>query len=814
MLNDIRYAIRFVSKMFRQEFGLTVITVLTLALAIGTNTAIFGVVNALLFKAPAGIDKPGELLTLSRTSRGRFGGSVSYPNYIHYRNQNEVFSAVAAFSNGIRSFGLQTPAGAEQVPALLVSGNYFDVLGIKPHIGRFFSLADEQAGGPGMAVVSHRLWASRFGGDAGLAGKSIVLNGNQVPVAGVTPEGFHGADIRSIDIWIPVSSNLTDSAAFLKQSAGWLTVVARLKPAVTRQQAQAKLDLVSQQLAEAEPDTNRNVGVVALPLRLFPAGTRAPLQAFLSVLMAAATLVLVIACANIAGIGLARATARKREIAVRLALGASRSRVIRQLVIETSALFAIAAGVGVIMAQWLEVLLDHLRLQVPFPIAPVIDVTTDFRVVVFTVAVTALAALISGLTPALHGTYTDVSTAMKDDSIAATYRRSRLRGGLVIVQVALSFVLLFGGGLFLRTLMRIADADLGFDPSDVQIASLDFTLGGIPQAEGEQLERDLLDRVSSLRGIESASFALDLPMDLNAVGLGGISVIGHEPPRGLPAFPALWNVVSPGYFKTLKIPLLRGRDFNETDRESSRAVAIINETMAAQFWSGQDAVGQIFYRRGPIEEGRPVQVIGVAKNVNTRGINEELAPFIYVPYAQDYRSEHQLVMRTVPGTDVFPTVRRLVRETNPNLPIITFRSMDEVVGFGLLPQRLAAWVAGVMGLVGALLAALGIYGVTSFAVSSRTREIGIRVALGAEPGRVLTLIVREGMVLAAAGFGLGSVAALGMAQMIRAFIYVSPTDAVTFGAAALAMAATALLASYLPGRRAIKVDPMVALRHE
>jgi predicted permease len=549
------------------------------------------------------------------------------------------------------------------------------------------------------------------------------------------------------------------------------------------------------------------------PYSRLPEG-RGAVAVFLSMLMGVVALLLVIACANVAGIGLARAAARKREIAVRFALGASRGRVIRQLVTETLTVFAIAAGIGVIMSQCFIMLLDRLRFQIPFPVVPVIDLSTDYRVVFFNVSLTAVAAIISGLTPALYGTGPDVATAMKEDSMASTYRRSRLRSGLVVAQVALSFVLLFGGGLFLRTLVRVATTDLGFDPTNVQVVSLDFSLAGIPPAEAKQLERELLVRVSSLPEVESASLALDLPMDLNAVGLGGISVIGHEPPRGQQAFPALWNVVSPGYFKTLKIPLLRGRDFNEMDREGSPSVAIINETMAAQFWSGLDAVGRTFYRRGgPSEESRVVQVIGVVKNVNTRGINEEPAPFIHVPYAQDYRSGHELILRPAPGADIVPAVRQLVRELNPNLPIITFRSMDNIVGFGLLPQRLAAWVAGVMGLVGVILAGLGIYGVTSFAVSSRTREIGIRLAVGAKPGRILALIAREGMMLAGVGLGLGMVAAVGLAQAIRTFVYVSPTDIITFGAVAMTMAAAALVASYLPSRRATRIDPVVALRH-
>jgi predicted permease len=813
MLNETSYAVRYVMKMFRQETGSTLVTILTLALAIAANAAIFGVMLA-LFWAPAGIEKPDQLVTLARTLRGRVAGSgsVSYPNYVRYRNQTDVFTSVAAFSNGMRKFGLRTRAGAEEVPAVLVSGNYFDTLGIKPRLGRFFSPADEQEGALGSAVVSHRLWVSSLGADPELPSKRITLNGIEVPVIGVAPEGFHGADIRDIDIWIPLTSTLTNIEGLLQQSAGWLNVVGRLKPELNPRQAQAKLDIVSGQQAQAESAANRNAGVEVLRFGPLPAGERIVVQAFFTILMVAAGLVLLIACANIAGIGLARASVRKREIAVRLALGAARRRVLRQLLIETFVLFAIAAGIGVAIAQSLDGPLDHLRFQLPVRLAPLTDASTHLPVLIFTLVLTAVAAAVSGLTPALYGTPADISTALKEDSTTVT-RRSRLRGGLVVVQVALSFVLLFGGGLFLRTLMSAASADLGFDPARVWIASMDFTLGGVSPAKGEQLERDLLSRLASLPGVESASFALDLPMDLNAIGLGGVNVAGHDPPRGQQSFPALWNVVSPGYFKTLKIPILRGREFNETDREGSLAVAIVNETMATQFWKGKEAIGQIFHQQGQRGETRPIQVIGVARNVNSRVIREEPAPFVYVPYSQGYESEHQLIIRVAAGAEVLPAVRRIIQEADPNLPV-TFRTMDEIVGFGLLPQRLAAWLASVMGLAGTILAALGVYGVTSFAVNSRTREIGIRIALGAHARQVRVLVVREGMVLAVVGIGLGIVGALALAQAIEPFVYISPTDNVAFAAAAAVLIGAALLACYFPSRRATLIDPLIALRHE
>jgi predicted permease len=533
------------------------------------------------------------------------------------------------------------------------------------------------------------------------------------------------------------------------------------------------------------------------------------LRAGAAILMAVPVVVLLIACANVAGIGLARASARKREIAVRLALGASRRRVVMQLAIETAPIFALAAIGSTVLGRWLA---DLLASTIPLGETPLaLDFASDMRVIVFTLGLTLFAALVSGLIPGLQMTRTDVSAAMKQDFPTTTYQRLRLRNALVVAQIALSLILLIAGGLFLSSLRHVW-TDQGFDSKDVYVAALDFAIAGLDERAGRDLSAVLAERVASLPGIASAALATDLPLngeDQNtSVGIPGQRA---PTPRGWFQIPFIG--VTPDYFAAMRIPILKGRGFNDTDGESSPPVAVISNSMARRFWPDEDAIGKIFNYCGG---GCETTIIGIAGDTQDDHRENDFA--VYRPLLQRnvYTSRLFLAFRTTDGAAAIPTVRRLIEQVHPDLAVISLRSLNQVMsGGGLYLQWLGLWISGAMGIFSVLLAALGIYGVTTYAVTCRTREIGIRTALGAGPGNVLRLMLREGLLLSFLGLLAGSVAALGLTRLIAGALYgVTPTDATSFVTAGSMVFAITLLATYLPTRRAARLDPLVALRHE
>jgi predicted permease len=802
--------------MVRTESASTFVTILTLAVAIAANTTIFAVGNALLFKRTPGVAEPQQLVNIGRTVRGSGFDSLSYPDVIDYRNRNSVFSDLAAYSMGETELGLRGGNASERVSALLVTDNLFGVLGTTPALGRFFDAADNTVSSPPAAVISYGLWKSQFGGSDSVLGRQIPLNGQSVTIVGVAQEGAHGPDLRQVDVFLPLAMRnvVTRATAgfdlMQARSAVWLEGVARLKPSTSIEQANSDMSVIAGQLQAAYPETNRNRGVTVIPYFPIP-GQHRPAQLFLTLLLSIVALVLLIACANVAGIGLARASARKREVALRFALGAGRVHILSQLLLETLVTFSIAGAMGLVTASWVASLLSKFKTDSPVAVA--VDLSLDGRVALFTFVLTLVAALAAGLGPALTASHTDVGLALKEESMSLTGRRSRLRRALVVAQVSLSLVLLVTGGLFARTLLQTDLTRPGFNPDRVQVVSLDFMMAGYDEAQGGRFAQTLLGRLRSLPGVESASLAHDLPLDMGAFSMGGINVDGHQPPSPFLTFAADWNIVSPGYFRTLELPLLRGRDFTDDNRAGTPSVAIINKTMADQFWPGEDPIGKRFYR-GLVTEGDILEVIGVAADTQNRVVGDRPNPFVYVPLSQVYNSRQFLVLRTAGRADVIPQVRGLLRELNSNLPIVSVRTMDQVIEFSMVPQRAAAFIIGGMGLVGLLLASIGIYGICSQSVNSRTREIGIRVALGARRTGVLGLILREGLLLSVAGLALGLIGAALVGQVIRAYLYsVGPTDLVAFSVATLTLVAAALIASFLPARRATKVDPMTALRH-
>ena len=798
----------------RKDSGFALVTVLTLALAIGANTTIFSLGNGLLLKSQPGIGHPEDLVDLGRSDGRSSFDTLSYPNYLVYSSQGDVFAGVAAVNVEPTPLSLRAEGLTRSVYGTLASGNFFEVLQLTPLKGRFFSAEDDKPGAPATVVISEELWDLQFGHNASILGREVVLNGRGFTILGVAPKDFHGHSALKTDLWIPIHQQplITPGTHTLEsRSANWLMATARLKPGASMEQAQAAMTVVAARLAKAYPATNENAGLKVAPHRGFSGELGTAVTAFIGLLMIIVVIILAIACANVAGISLARSTSRQREVAVRIALGADRRRVIARMMTETLVLFAISGAVGILLSSWMTSFLKAFQSSIPVPLT--LDLAVDYRVVTFTLLVTLGCAVVSGLGPALSSSRVDVVTALKEESGGTAYRRLRLRNAMVVAQVAMSLLLLIASGLFLRALTHAKSLDPGFDPNGVEVVSLNLFLAGYSEQTGRAFDRELIERVSALPGVQSVGLAVDLPMDGSNFGFGGIRIPERQPPPPYKYFSADWNLVTPGYLKTLKIPLLRGRDFREQDTDNAPKVAIINEAMAAELWPGEEALGKHLYN-GPVESTEPMEVIGIVKNISDRSLGEAPVSFIYAPFSQLWEFRQNLVIRNANEGSVATEVRRLLQEMSPNLPVIGIQSMDQVTAFGLLPQRLAAWVSGSMGVVGLFLASLGIYGVTAYNVGRRTREIGIRVALGARPASVLHLVLGEGFRLTLIGLTLGCLAGAGVTWLIKGLLFgIAPTDALTFlGTSAVLMLVT-MAASFIPARKAARVDPMVALRH-
>jgi len=816
-LQDLRYAVRLLRR--NPLFALT--AVLSLAIGIGANTTIFTIANALLFKPPLGVADASRLVDVGRSQDGQGFDNGSYPNYLDIRARNTVFSGIYAYRLAPEPMSLRGKDGAERIYGEMVSTNYFNVLGTPPHIGRLFTSDDsEQPAATPLAVLSHRFWMRRFNGDPAIVGQTLVLNGRPFMVIGVTPEGFHGTTVLTSDLWVPVNmvgelASRLPPAILTSRESAWLVMGARLKPGVTVGQAQAELANIGRALEQEFPDANRGKGLRVVASSPVP-GDGAPVAAFMAVLMAIVMLVLAIACANVAGVLLARATTRRREIAVRLAIGAGRGRLIRQMLVESTLLFLIGGSGGLVLARLMTGALLSLLPAVPLPI----DVTLalDGRAVVFTLTLSLVAAILSGLAPAFHASRAEVVGALKSDTQGGP-ERIWLRHAFVVSQVALSIVLVVGAGLFARALQRASEIDPGFDPHGVELATLDLSLGGYTADTGRVFARELIRRVRETPGVQAAALSAVMPLGDRGIGLGGLAVPGVEPRNGRRFFDVDWNVITPGYFATMKMALSTGRDFSDADREGTPSVVIVNETAARQWWPRQDALGKTLLQ----ENGRPdapdavrtLTVVGVARDSKYRNLGEDPRPFVYVPIQQQYMSRTVIAARSAHGQRLAGELRALLASMNPNLPIVQSLTFDAYSQLGLLPQRIAASVAGSLGLVGVLLAAIGIYGVTAYMVSSRTREIGIRMALGAERASVVRMVLRQGLTLTMIGAAIGLAVAAAASRLLGSLLFgVGATDPLTFIGSTLLFFVVGAAACYVPARRATAIGAMDALRYD
>ena len=812
---DVRYGVRIL----RRSPLFTLTAALSLAIGIGATTTIFSLASAFLMPPRPGLTDPSRLVDIGRTQDGGGFDTVSFPNYQDVKARAQSVE-IYAFREP-QPMGLGGRDGAERIYGMVVTANYFTVLGTRPAAGRLLQAADDRQGADPMTVLSYDLWQRRFGGDTAFPGQTIVLNGRTFAVVGIAPNGFQGTTLLKPDLWVPMSAlgaamTRMNSNILTLRRAVWLQMGGRLNPGFTVGQANAELMSIGTVLEREYPDDNRGKNFRVAPSTIVP-GAISMVAGFLALLGAIVGLVLLIACVNVSGMLLARAAARRREIAVRLAMGAARMRLVRQLLTETTMVFVTGCMLALPLSAWLTSLLLAIIPQLPVPVG--LSVATDWRVLGFGVALSAFAAVLSGLAPALQASRADLLPALKlagADGLDGGPGRLRLRNALVIGQVTMSLMLVIAGGLFLRALQHAANIEPGFDQTHVDVVSFDLSLGGYTAETAPNFMRDLLARTSSIPDVEATGAASDLPLDGGRMGLGGVKVAGVTPPSGGTYLSPDWNVIAPGHFRTLKQPIVRGRDFTDGDIAGTLRVAIVNEALARQYWPGQDPIGkQMEVEGSPGSPGAVLTVVGVAKDARVMSLSSPAEPYLYVPFAQQYLPRISLLVRTRSGASAVPHVRQIVRQLNPNMPVTQTVPLTQVTAIGLVPQRIAAAVAGSLGIVGLLLSAIGIYGVTAYAVSRRTREIGIRIALGADRGRVLRLVLRQGFVLGALGVAIGVAIAAAGSRLLESLLYgVRGLDPITFAGACILFAAVTLGATYIPARRATRVDPMTALRNE
>ena len=809
MLDAYRQDAKYAARALARSPLFTLVAVLSVAIGVGATTAIMTLANALLLRQNPGIGAPERLVQIGRTQDGKGFDNFSYPNYVDYQAGSKALSAIAAMDMEPLSVSLAGPSGGEPFRAGVVSGNFFEVLRARPALGRFF-LAEEDAapGASRVVVVSHRFWRDRLSSAASIVGRTITLNSSPFTVVGVAAEGFHGALVVAPDMWVPINAStlLGVGQETLTSRAGvWLIGIGRLAENATRESAAAELAGIAKRLEAEYPEANRGKGIKLTPSSGLPGELRLVVGGFMGVLFAIAGLVLLVASINVAGMLLARATTRQREIAVRLALGASRGQLMRQLVVESLMLFALAGGAGLIVANWLVGGLVALIPKLPIPVA--LDSSVDWRLLTFALAAALLIGFVTGVVPALQSSRPDLVPALKSNAGGG---RHRLRSGLLIAQIAFSMLLLIVAGLFGRALVRARSIDPGFDPAGLHIASMDLSLANYNTERGTQALNTIVERTLRLPQVQAAAIAAMLPLGGGGMGLGGVEVSGVAPADAREGWREDWNVVTPGYFRTMRIPMFQGREFTDADRLGSAAVAILNETFAKTLFPGQNPIGRTLRN-----DSATITVVGIARNSKYRTLGEEPRNFIYVPMAQRYISRAHLLVRVSGPTSPAAAVRKMIADLDPALPILDQMSFETHAATSLFPQRIALYVAGSLGGVALLLALLGIYGVAAYGVAQRTREIGVRVALGADRGRVVGLVLRHGFRLAGIGVAIGSLAGLGATRLLSALLYGVPArDPIAFVGAAAMLGVAALAASWIPAMRAAAVDPVVALRSE
>jgi len=816
---DFRYALR---RLIRAR-GFTLAAALTIALGVGANSAIFSIVNAVLLRPPVAVAAPDRLIGLFTSDfSGPPYGSSSFADIDDFGKQSaDVFAGVMGYSP--RPAAVGSDDNLERIAAEVVTDNYFQILGTAMTLGRGFGPEQRVRGGEPVAVISNALWQRRFASDPAIVGKSVRMNAREFTIIGVAPAGFSGS-LRPLvaDVWVPAALGVYVGMSddFTSRGDRSAFAYARLKPGVTIEHARARMAVVARQLAAAYPDAwtdvtrqGRRISVLPEQATRIPLQVRGPALGFAAILMATVIVVLLVCCANVAGLLLARAASRVKEVGIRISLGASRGRIIRQMLTESVLLAALGGVVGVAASVWAgrALMAAGTPSQIPVPIS--LDLTPDGRVLGFTLAITLLTGLVFGLAPALRASRADVVTALKTDMPAWRFggRRFSLHGALVIGQVSLSTLLLVGALLFFRTLRAAATIDPGFRTDHMLLLDISPRPGEEGKSDPEQVALAARDRLAAIPGVTAVTWASNVPLGLD-MGRRGLQVEGYRRREG-EDMEFHYSVVGPRYFETMVVPLVRGRGFTDADRPGAPAVVVVNEAFAKRFWGDADPIGKRISRGG--ENGPWMEVVGIARDGKYVSITESPRPFVYYPQLQMPDGITMHVRTTGDPRQLLAAARREVGTVAPTWMIERPRTLEDHVGASLLPQRIAAGLLGGFGMVALLLAAVGLYGVVAFAVAQRTREIGIRVALGAQGGEVLGLMLRQGMMLAGIGLLVGVPLAFVVARLVSGFLVgAGAADPVVFIGAAGLLAVVTLMASYVPARRASKVDPMAALRSQ
>src|ERR1700722_10289291 len=818
LLQDIRYGWRMLAK----TPALTLVVAVTLALGIGANALIFSFVNGFLLR-PMPVPHPEQIAVLAANQKGDspFLYSFSYPEFVDFRKQAASFADLVGYI--LARPGLSADGRVDEVLASYVTGNYFSVLGVKPALGRLILGSEEnQPSEQPVVVLGYSYWQKRFGGDAGVIGKRVRVNGSQATIIGVVPKQFLGAiSVVEMDMYMPWSNAASieqgSSNPETDRSARTVRVLGRLKHDVSFSQAQASIDVIASRLAKQYPSTDGNITVRVYRERLArpaPLGNNmvALIASFFLILGA---LLLMLACMNVANVLLARATVRQREMGLRAALGPGRARLIRQMLTETILLGILGGVLGVILGEWANPGNIFKAAESSLPIR--LDFGFDWHVFAYSFAAALFTGVFVGLWPAFRASRADLNSILQEGgrSDSSGSGRHRLRSALVVAQVAGSLMLLIVAGLFVRSLRHAETMYLGFDPDQVLSLNMDPHQIGYDEARTTEFYRQLESRTRALPGVQAVSFAFDTPMT-GSVKTGTVTFEGQSVPLGQQAPSLFFNSIDPTYFEALRVPLLRGRAFTESDNQTAPPVVIVNQIMADKFWPRQDALGKRFSLKTAAGPAKTLQVVGVAANGKYLLVAEDPTPFFYVPLAQNYTSARALQVRSsVPPETLLAPLQAEIHKLAPDLPVTEAKAMKQAIGDDLLEYRLGAVVATVMGAIGLLLAVIGIYGIVSFSAAQRTREIGIRMALGGSARDVIRLILQQGVGMVMVGLGVGVLAALGITRVMTGLLVgVSPSDPLTYATVALLLAAVALLACWIPARRATRVDPGAALRYE
>lgn len=815
LISDLRYGVRMLLK----RPGFTAVAVLALALGIGANSAIFSVVNGVVLRALPYKDPEGLMMVWSkRPSLQAIAGMTEFPvsaaDFIDWRDQNQSFEQIAAFHS--QSFNITGASEPEFLGGVRASATLFPLLGAEAKLGRTFLPEEDQPDAGRVVVISHGLWERRFGADPQIIGQKLTLNDEPYIVVGVMPRGFQfprkgempaGYQFpRQADLYTPLAWTPNQSG---NRGRNYLAVIGRLNPQVGVAQAQADMDSIAERLKEQYPQSNTNKEILIVPLHQQVVGK---VRTALLVLLGAVGFVLLIACANVANLLLARAASRQKEIAIRTALGASRSRVIRQLLTE-SVLLALTGGtLGLLLAMWG---IDLLMAISPSNLPRVDSISVDTRVFGFTLAVSLLTGIIFGLVPAIQASKPDVNEALKEGGRASSVGHNRFRGVLVVAEVALSLVLLIGAGLMIRSFVRLINESPGLNPENV--LTLDVALPRTKYTGPQQIAifQQVIERLKALPAVQSAGAVYPLPLSGAEEGMG-FGIEGRPPAAPGEAYNTGPRWVSPDYFNVMGIALLRGRELTEQDGSNSPRVVVINEAMAARYFPDEDPLGKrvAFDQTDGAPNWR--EIVGVVRDVKHSAVDSDPKPEIFFPFTQFPIFFMTMVVRTTGDPlNLVAAARSEVLAVEKNQPISNVHTMEELLSNSIAQRRFNMLLLSIFAGVALLLAAVGIYGVMSYSVAQRTHELGVRMALGAQTSHVLALVVRQGMALALAGVGIGLAAAFALTRLLASLLYgVSATDPLTFSVIALVLASVAFVACYLPARRATKVDPMIALRYE